>query len=366
MGFENGSVSFRLFHVPKRLPEDLIERFKKHVAPSLDHLGEDPIHGWVTGRHLLDRAINEDTAYFGGHLRMTLMSAERKIPTSLFRAEVRMEEIARMQAMKSGSLPQKIRSEIRKEIQERLLPKMPPTLKGITFIHDDSAKLAYATAMSEKQLDAFMINLGQVLQFNFVPLTPSAVAALRRKIDVRDWDPTSFSPEVESENAEESVGLDFMTWLLFFTEARGGIATIEGTGEFGIVLEGPLMFVMEGAGAHEAVLRKGEPVFSAEAKTALLSGKKLRRAKLTLARGDETWQVTVDAQDFAFRGMKLPDVEALDPIGRFQDRLRHLDTFKEAFFGLFERFLDERGDSSKWKDTLKEIHKWLTDRGARR
>lgn len=365
MGFENGSISFRLFHVPQEFPDDAVERFRRHVVPPLDSLRQEPIHGWVSGRHLLDRQINEDTAHFGGYLRMTLMTAERKIPTSLFRAEVRMEELARMQAMNAAGLPQKIRGEIRKEIEERLLPKMPPTLKGITMVHDHNARLVYATALSEKQLDAFQINFAQAQKFGLVPLTPAAAAALRRKIDVREWEPACFSPEVESAATDESVGLDFLTWLLFFAEARGGIAKLGG-GEFGVALEGPLMFVMEGSGAHEAVLRKGEPLQSAEAKTALLSGKKLRRAKLTLARGDETWQVFVDAQEFVFRGLKLPDTESLNAVGRFQERMQFLDVFKEAFFGLYERFLDERGDGARWKAATKEIHKWIAGRGARR
>lgn len=366
MGFENGSVSFRMFHLPREMPANAVERFSKFVAPPLQNLKDSPLNGWVTGRHLLDRQISKDTAYFGGFLRMTLMRAERKIPTSLFRAECRMEELARQQAMGVAVLPAKVRGEIKKEITERLLPKMPPTLKGLTLVYDHNSRLMYSTALSEKQVDAFNVNFAQTMQMQPILLTPSATAALRRKVDVRDWEPAAFSPEVESEPGEQSVGLDFLTWLLFASEARGGIFQIPDVGELGVAVEGPLMFVMEGAGAHEAVLRKGEPVFSVEAKTAMMSGKKLRRAKLTFARGKETWQVTLDAQDFAFRSLKLPDTEAFDPVGRFQERMRQLDTFSNAFFGLYERFLDERGATGQWSKTLKEVHKWLADRGARR
>ena len=52
------------------------------------------------------------------------------------------------------------------------------------------------------------------------------------------------------------------------------------------MLEGPLTFFREGEGAHEAVLRKGTPLNSREAGTALYCGKKLKRAKLVLAEGD--------------------------------------------------------------------------------
>ncbi len=366
MSFEGGSISFRLFYLPRDLPNNAVERFTKFVVPPLQHLKEAPVNGWVTGRHLLDRQINKDTAYFGGYLRMTLMRAERKIPTSLFRAECRMEELARQQAMGVAALPAKIRGEIKKQITERLLPTMPPTLKGITLVYDENSRLMFVSALSEKQVEAFNVSFGQTMQMQPILLTPSSMAAWRRKVDVRDWDPASFSPEVESEPGEETVGLDFLTWLLFASEARGGIFQVPDIGEVGVMVEGPLMFVMEGAGAHEAVLRKGEPVFSVEAKTALMSGKKLRRAKVSFARGNETWQCTLDAQDFAFRSLRLPDTEALDPVGRFQERMRHLDTFNGVLFGMYERFLDERADAGRWASTLKEVHKWLADRGARK
>ena len=87
MPFEGGSVSFRMFFLPREMPADAVQRFQKNAVPPLDGLKADPLHGWVTGRHLLDRQITEDTASYGGYLRMTLMQAARKIPVSLFRRE---------------------------------------------------------------------------------------------------------------------------------------------------------------------------------------------------------------------------------------------------------------------------------------
>jgi len=45
---------------------------------------------------------------------------------------------------------------------------------------------------------------------------------------------------------------------------------------------------------------------SAEAKTALLSGKKLRCAKLMLALPDEAWSCSFDVQTFVVRSLNLP------------------------------------------------------------
>lgn len=366
MSFESGSISFRLLYLPDELPANATERFSRHKLPSLDYLKDAPVSGWVTGRHLLDRHITKDTAYWGGYLRMTLVQAERKIPVSLLRAECRMEELARQEAEKLASLPMRVRAEIKKTVTERLLPQMPPTLRGIAFVLHEQSRLLFVSALSDKQMDAFVAAFTQAQPVSPIVLTPEALAAWKRRVDVRSWAPAVFSPEDEGGAAECSIGLDFMTWLLFASESRGGLFKLGDLGEFGVIVEGPLMFYKEGAGAHETVLRKGDPVFSVEAKTALLSGKKLRRAKLTLARGEEMWQVTVDARDLVFRSLRLPEPESVDPIGRFQERMRLLDTFTQAIFSLYEHFLDERRDERKWQKTVDNVHRWLTDRSARR
>ena len=364
MSFEHGSISMRAYFVPRALPRDVVARFASKAAPPLDTLGDAAIHGWVTGRHLLDRNITADTAFLGGFLRLALMQAERKIPEALLRAECRMEELARIQAGEEKISPT-VRREIRRSIEERLLPRMPPTLKGITFIHDAKTDMIYATAMSDKQVDAFQIYFAQTLGFSLIPATPDMIAMKRLQSNVRDWQPASFSPEREDGEVSHDPGLDFLTWLLFVAEARGGMMKIDGVGDIAVMVEGPITFVIEGSGAHEAVLRRGEPLLSAEAKTALLGGKKLRRAKVTLARGDQSWTCTLDAVTLAIRGLKLPEGEKLDPVSKFQERMSLLDHFMQALFGLFDRFVGERTDAKRWPAAQREIHQWVSGRKTR-
>jgi hypothetical protein len=365
VAFEGGSISFRMFYLPHEFPPDLVDRFADAAAPSLDRLKDGEINGWVTGRHLLDRRINSDTAYFGGHLRLTLMQAARKIPEALLKAECKMEEYARQEAQGVDTLKPTERSAIRQDIIKRLLPQMPPQLKGIPFVHNNNGTL-FAAALSDKQSDAFLIHFTQTLGMQLIPVTPETAAAKRRATDVRDWEPISFSPEVEDTLAGNHPGRDFLTWLWFYSEARGGLARLDGLGEFAVVVEGPLLFVLEGQGAHEAVLRKGEPLLSAEAKTSLISGKKLKRAKLTLARGDQAWSATLDADTFVFRGLRLPESEPLDAISRFQQRMLLLETFQDAFLALYDRFVDERNDPGRRARLRQEAQGWVSGRKTRK
>ena len=364
MGFDTGNISFRVFYLPAPLPNNHIEKLAANAAPSLEALGREPISGWVSGRHLLDRRITEETATLGAYLRVTLMKAERKIPAPLLRAEVTMEELATMEADGLEQLPQSERIRIRKEVMVRLLPDMPPHLIGIPLTARKTGDALLAGAISDKQVDALCIALKQTLDIDAVPMTPEAAALRRKKTSVVDLPPTSFSPDCPDDEVNPAIGMDFLTWLWFFSEARRGLLeTAEGA--FAIQVQGPLTFFREGDGAHEARLTNGEPLLSGEAKTALLSGKKLSRACVHLARDQEEWKVELDASSFVFRGLTLPRPEPTDRVSRYHDRMRSINTFLTGFLSLYDLFLDERLHSARWREARTEIHNWVTSREVR-
>ena len=186
MSFESGSASFRVFYLARTLPDDYVQRFARHAAPALDGLGRDAVHGWVTGRHLLDRKITEETAYHGGYLRLALMKAERRIPGALLRAECMLEELAAKQAEGVEFLKRETRAKIRKEVSERLLPQMPPQLSGIPVVCGRRAEALCAGALSEAQMDVLTHHFHVATSVELTPLTPETAALKRRRRSVRD------------------------------------------------------------------------------------------------------------------------------------------------------------------------------------
>jgi len=171
---------------------------------------------------------------------------------------------------------------------------------------------------------------------------PEAIAAKTESIDVANWAPASFSDELEDSMVDGTAGREFLMWLWYSSEKRGGLANIPDVGEMAYMVEGPLTFVMEGKGAHEITLKKGEPMLSPEARTALISGKKLKKAKVQFVRGEEVWAFTFDADEFVFRSLKLPQTETFDRVGKFQERMMLLETFRQSFFHLYSEFVKER------------------------
>ena len=366
MSFESGAISFRAFYFPGGLPEDAVERFARQALPPIDTLSRGEISGWVTGRHMLDRNITEESAHSAGYLRLTLVKAERKIPPSLLRAECAMEELAVMQADGKSYLKRADKSAIKKEVTERLLPTMPPSLTGIPIVYDSNAEILYGGATTEKQTDALLLALQGTLAKTPVPITADTAAMRIAKLDTGTMlDPTSFSPDLEDPFAGRVIGHDFLTWLWFYSEARGGLLNVSGD-QYGTMIEGPLTFFLEGNGAHITFLRKGSPLVSTEAKTCLMSGKKLTSAKITLSRDKEMWSTTIDASEFVFRGFKIPKSEELDSISWFQQRMISLGRFQKAFTAFYEKFLSERTNPEVWAATQKDIHKWVSSRETKK
>ena len=365
MPFEQGSLSFRMYFMPRTLPSDAVQRFADYAAPPLSSSSEGVVRGWVTGRHLMDNHIDEDSAYYGGFLRLTLLTAERKIPTSLLKAECQMEELALAATKESGFISRKERSDIKRTITERLQPNMPPQLSGLPFVYHEPQQIIFANALSVTQMDLLTSYFTQTLGFAATPALPDTVAEQRKHIDVRDWQPASFSPQVDDMEMDITPGQDFLTWLWFAAESNNGMFTLPESGSVGLLIQGPLTFVHEGHGAHETVLKKGEPTISAEAKTCMLAGKKLQVAKLILTQGDDIWETTVNADQFTFRSMKLPEIEATDTISKFQERMQLLERFQVIFFELYDQFLDLR-KSGSWGATKKEVRDWVEKRKVRR
>lgn len=360
MSFESGSVSFRICRLPEPLPENRLERFAAKAAAPLDYVKEEPQLGWVSGRHLLERRIDDETAFLGGYLRLSLRQAQRKIPSSLLQAECRMAELQLLADTGQEALGRKQQREIRQDVTQRLLPQMPPQLTGTHFVVDSAANQLYVSATSDRQFDVFAAYFHQTVGFDPLPLTPDSLAIEHFDADSGALPTLNFSPDLPDTATGGTLGQTFLTWLWFFLEQRKGVLPKSQLGEFSMMVDGPLLFVAEETGALESAIRKGTPTLSAEAKAALTVGKKLRQAKLIMARTQaETWSVTVDADNLVFRGLKLPEGEALDPGSVFEERMTNIHVFQTVIIELFKRFVSDLLDTDTFAATQKAAKEWV-------
>ena len=367
MGFDKGNLSFRICALPDALPKNALERLAADCASSLDQTTDEPTWGWVSGRFLLETQINEDTSKIGPYLHVCLRQAVRKVPGSLLNAECRLAELARMKADGVDHLNRKQIKAIKEEIRADLLPKMPPTITGSWVAVDPVSGFLYTTATSAKQFDILAGYFAKAMGFDPVPMTPDNLATLKYETDPGVIPAVNISPEIDdSAGATGLLGENFLTWLWFFQEEHKGLLPPTKLGDFSLLIDGPLTFVAEGGGAFESSLRKGTPTISAEARSAMLVGKKLRSAKLILAREKgEEWSCTLDASQFVFKGLHLPDGDSLDPEDIFTERMANLDIFRQVIFELFHLYLTIVSDPAKRADYQKKAKQWVKEHEQR-
>jgi len=367
MSFENGSVSMRMFWLAHTLPVDWRERLTARQMPAAQSIGTEPVMGWAGGRHVLDVPVTEENTSFGGVPRFQLVKAERKVAKTRLQAECAIEEQADMQHTGKSFVDRKTRAEIRKNVMARMLVQQPPTFKAIPCVVNERDRILFAGAASESQCDALRMHWRNAFGFDPVPVTAETLAA-QLGMSARDWGKTSFSPEVPDAAMEETPGLDFLTWVWFQAEARGGLFESKVHGRVGLMLDGPIQFARVGGGAHLMALKNGFPMISTEAQAALLGGKKLYRARLIMALpGDQVWSCGFDADAFVFRGLKLPESkDMLDAASAFADRVQKMDLFRELLLDLFDQFASEISDCGQWKATKTEIWRWVKERKGKR
>ena len=365
MPFANGSVTFQACRLNKALPEDVLEEFIRCKAKSTDSVRDEPEMGWVTSRHLLDTHINEESAYTAGHLHLVLRTASRKIPGSLLSAECRIEEIAMQQANDLKELTRRMKKEIKEDISDRLIDQMPPSLSGTPFVALNDGQTIYLGTASTGQIEGFIEEFRKTTDIEPYPLTPEVICSEEFGFDSESLPRLNFSRKLNDEYAcHGTIGEDFLTWLLYISEAEGGIVNAGEAlgGEFGFGIDGPLLLVAEGKGALESVVRKGLPTQSAEAQAALDVGKKLKSAKLIFGRGDDIWQFGFEANTFAIRSLKLPQGEKLDSESEFQERMINIEVISDVITMLFKRFVETLASPEKLESLKKSITRWLNER----
>ena len=367
MSFETGTTALMICPMAGELPENFLEMFNKYSAGQLADVKEDPQIGWVSGRHLLETEINENTSICGGHLYINLRRAERKIPSALLNAICKREELAYMQANDTIVVPRKERQRIKEDAVERNLMKMPPMLSAIPIVVDKVNKCLYFGNASQKQFDLFLAEFMRAVEIEPVPLSIESLMESFGKA-AYDLPSISFSGRDNSDD-EPTPGRDFLTWLWYHSEENGGTVEDVEYGEFTLAVEGPLTFAFSAVkakdpeldGAGESVVKRGNVLISAEAKAALQVGKKLTKAKIMLARSDaEKWTFTFNADTFTFSGLSLPEGEEMELNSRFEERVTNLNILHKVMRDYFRMFVDSL-EGDKLAVTEKKVRSWVAE-----
>lgn len=364
MSFEKGTTALAIFRLQDPMPENTLELFAAKAAKRIDDLQTDEDIGWTSGRTLVEREITEETAICGGHYHVNLRIAQRKIPTALLQAACRMRELKYIQANDVDFVPSRVRRELKEEFERSMIQNMPPQITGVPLVIDRNSNILYLGTGSTKLIDTFIAFFYDTFQMEPIQVSYDDMM-------IQNFNQTSDSlPRVtfsETKRDEDFIpGRDFLTWLWFYSEQNNvGRLDLEQYGTMSLYIEGPLTFALvdEAEGAGETVVKKGAPQNSAEAKAALEGGKKLKKAKITLAQEGNLWNCSFDADKFVFSGLKLPDGEETEIHGMFEERVNFLNIFRIAMEEYYKTYVKTlQGDN--WSTEQTEILKWTSERDS--
>lgn len=215
---------------------------------------------------------------------------------------------------------------------------------------------------SRSQIDLFLDMFYQTVKVEPLQLSPALLLERLCNATMASFPTLTISGRPD---AEPVTGRDFLMWLWFYSETTGKLE-VPDYGEFDLMIEAPLVFAVadDAQGAEEVTIKKGDsPLRSSEAKAAILNGKKLKKAKLTMTRANQIWTGTFDADQFAFGSFKTPEPEEMNADEVFAERVLNLSIFRAGIIAYFKKF-SEAMTGMDFPQFEKEIRAWAQERDA--
>jgi len=162
------------------------------------------------------------------------------------------------------------------------------------------------------------------------------------------------------------IGQEFLTWLWWKSEERGGGVLLEGYGDIVISFEKHMLLEFGEGEYSEKIICSGLQAELREARTGLQMGKKLEQARIKLTYGDYEWNFTLAAALMEFRSVKLPKTaetegsedNAEEVEGMILERVFLFEELIRVVNQLFKQFLMVRV-SDKWRQEILALRNWV-------
>ncbi len=162
------------------------------------------------------------------------------------------------------------------------------------------------------------------------------------------------------------LGQEFLTWLWFKSDERGGTVLVPGHGDITLVFEKHMMLESGEGESHERLICRGLQSELKEARTGLRMGKKVEQSRLHLVKGEYEYHLTLRGSMLDFSGVKPPktmadadesnDPEAVE--GRLLDRIGLYEELIRIVNDLFRMFLVVR-TGPEWEREVAAIRAWI-------
>jgi recombination associated protein RdgC len=163
------------------------------------------------------------------------------------------------------------------------------------------------------------------------------------------------------------LGQEFLAWLWFKSEERGGSIDLPQRGDILVTFEKHMLLEYGEGPESEKLICRGLQTELKEARAGLALGKKPEQARVKIASGDYEFSITLTAATMDFRSVRLPktagasdgdgdDHESFE--GQVLERISLFEEGIELVNELFRLFINIRA-SSGWSDELVKLRAWV-------
>ncbi len=163
------------------------------------------------------------------------------------------------------------------------------------------------------------------------------------------------------------LGQEYLTWLWYKSEERGGAVFLESSGtDVELVFEKHILLESGEGDSYEKLICQGLQAELQEARTGLAMGKKIEQARIMLIRDDHEFHFTLKGSVFEFRSVRLPKTmtsadESNDPgaaEGRLLDKIGLYEICMRTTDELFRMYLKRR-IGEEWPAELEKLRSWI-------
>ncbi len=161
------------------------------------------------------------------------------------------------------------------------------------------------------------------------------------------------------------LGQEFLAWLWYKSEERGGNVELPGTGDILVIFEKHMLLEYGEGADSEKLICRGLQTELKEARAGLALGKKPEQARIRLGRGDFEFSVTLTAATMEFRSVRLPKTAGADDgddpdslEGQILERIGLFEELTGLVNELFRMFINIRA-SGQWSEELVKIRSWV-------
>jgi recombination associated protein RdgC len=167
---------------------------------------------------------------------------------------------------------------------------------------------------------------------------------------------------IEKAKDYEFLGREFLVWLWFRSETKGGVFSLGESESAELWFEGRIVLQPDEGDRDEKVICLGEISRSKEARLALAEFKTVTEAKVRLRIGENEWSFVLDSTWLNFKSFKTPKVvqdTEQDPDGLFYEKFYLIDQALSAMDAVFASFISLRLSTDWEENEFPALLEWI-------